>query len=45
MASHTIDDPDDAGKKRVAKDGRLFLGEEFEGERVEYAVRRVGDDE
>ena len=47
MAKHTIENPDSAGKKRVSKDGRLWLGEDYQGEMVEYAVKKLdgGDSE
>lgn len=40
-----IEDPDDSGKKGVDGGGRLYLGSDYEGREVEYAVRVVGDDE
>lgn len=42
---YTIDEPDDAGKKEVPDSGRLFLGSEFEGMEIEYAVKILGEAE
>jgi hypothetical protein len=44
LGEHTIENPRDAGVKRVSKDGRLWLGEEYEGKQVEYAVKIVDED-
>jgi hypothetical protein len=45
MSKTTITDPDGAGQKQVAQDGRLYLGERYAGERVEFAVKIVESDD
>lgn len=42
MGEYTIESPDEAGRKTVS-DGRLWLGKEYSGKEVEYAVKVVGD--
>lgn len=44
MGKHTIEDVDSAGEKAVASDGRLFLGQEYAGKRVEYAVKVIEEE-
>lgn len=43
MPEHQIrfNDPDDDDRKRIDKSGRLYVGKDFAGETVEYAVERV----
>ena len=43
MSKHIIEDPDDTGRKRIS-DGRLWLGKEYSGKKVEYAVKVIEED-
>lgn len=44
MAEHIISDPDEAGKKKVSG-GTLYVGKEYDGKQVEFAMRVIEDNE
>lgn len=41
---YVMEDPDVAGKKEIS-DGRLWLGKEYNGKTVSFAVRVIDEDE
>lgn len=43
MATVTLEGEVESGTKQV-KDGRLWLGKEFEGKTVEYAVKVIDEE-
>lgn len=38
-----MEDPDETGKKEV-NDGRLWIGSDYEGKTVEYAIKVIDED-
>lgn len=45
MGEYRMDDPDETGTKSADSQGRLFLGKEYEGETIEYAIKVVSTED